>query len=231
MLQMIIPVMIVLLALRIYRIYWMRAGSQNYLHLAIATVMGSFLSFLIIYLFFSGRLTDKYLLSNHGLIALGMIFTLLNLAGICGERFMLHYSEWFWYRKLYMQNQTGPYRKTVIYGGGLKCRLYINYLYCARMGNIKERIMGIIDDNQGLKGLQVYNFKVWGGVDILEEVWKKTQFNKLVIAITAIEGETVERLRTFCKGRNIELMRFDVTLEGEADIEPILPSVPLDIKE
>ena len=88
-----------------------------------------------------------------------------------------------------------------------------------------------MDDNQGLKGLHVYNFKVLGGLNMLEEIWKKTQFNKLVIAITAIEGETVERLRTFCKERNIELMRFDVTLEGEADIEPILPSVPLDIKE
>ena len=231
MLQMIAPVIIVLLASGIYRIYWMRAGSQNYLHLAVATVMGCFLAFLIIYLFFSSRLTDKYLLSNHGLIALGLIFTLLCLAGICGERFMLHYSEWFWYRKLYMQNQTGAYRKTIIYGGGLKCRLYINYLYCARMGNIKEKIIGIMDDNPGLKGLHVYNFKVLGGLNMLEEIWKKTQFNKLVIAITAIEGENVEKLRTFCKGRHIELMRFDVILEGEADIQPILPSVPLDIKE
>ena len=61
-----------------------------------------------------------------------LLFTLLNLTLICFERFLVHYGEGFLFRKLYLQYQEpSMLQRIVIYGGGLNCRVYISYLFCA----------------------------------------------------------------------------------------------------
>lgn len=213
---MIAPTMAILLISGIYRIYWLRAGSENYMHLAISIFFGSAFSCIVLYVFCADSLWNQYAVGLNAFIKISIMFTTLNLTGIYGERFLLHYIEWYWLRMQYLKNQEqqGHLRKSLIYGGGLKCRLYVNYLYSARMGNIKEEIIGILDDNKLLRGLCIYNFEVFGGGDDLEEVWKKNAFNKLVLAITDFPNEKIQKIKQFCDKRNIEFVRFNVLLEN-----------------
>ncbi len=106
-------------------------------------------------------------------------------------------------------------RKLVIYGGGLKCRVYINCLYCAKKADNPERIVGIIDDDPALHGLHIYGFRVFGGSDRLEQIHARHPFGKLLVTAHTGNRERMSRLETFCRERGIELryLRIDESAE------------------
>lgn len=206
-----VPPVLVLCFSRVYRIYWLRAGLNNYWHLALSILIGSAISCTLLYYFCYDAMLAVEHISLRRFIGGCLLFTLLNLTLICFERFLVHYGEGFLFRKLYLQYQEpSMLQRIVIYGGGLNCRVYISYLFCANRRAFSESVIGIMDDDPGLYGLKVYGFKVFGGVDQVEQIYEDHPFEKIVIATDSASDENLEHLRSFCDDRKIQLVKLTI---------------------
>ena len=154
----------------------------------------------------------------------GLLFALQNLTFICFERFLVHYGEGFLFRKLYLQYQEpSKIQRIMIYGGGLNCRVYISYLFCANRKAFAESVIGIMDDDPGLYGLRVYGFKVFGGVDQVEQIYAEHPFEKIVIATDSASDENLAHLRNFCEKAKVQLVKLTI---GETPFTDYLASRP-----
>ncbi len=209
------PVALVLCVSKVYRVFWLRAGLNNYWHLALMVFLGSLASCVLIYLFCYPGMRCEYGIGPREFISGCMIFVMLNLLSIATERFLVHYAEGFWFRKLYLQyQQEERLQRILVYGGGLKCRVYVNYLYCAQRSEIQEEIIGILDDDKSLAGLQLYGFKVLGGVANVEAIYMDHPFDKVIITTSLHRLENEELLRNFCRSKNIPLTRLEIREES-----------------
>ncbi len=207
----IVPIFLVLLSSRMYRIYWLRAGLNNYWHLVLAIFLGSLLSCCIITLTYYKTFAGNFGISGNVFLALCLLFTVLNVILIASERFLLHYVEAFWLRKVYYQhNDREDVERILIYGGGLNCRLYINYLFCSHSKERPAVVVGLLDDDPALHGLRVYGFKVYGGLENLENLHSKKKFNKVIIAIDPLTPDKIEYLHNFCSQREISISQLNI---------------------
>ena len=73
------------------------------------------------------------------------------------------------------------------------------------------RIVGIMDDNPALKNLNVYGFKVHGGIEELGKIHERLNFDKVVITCEEMAADNQEKLKKFCAEKNIELKKFICT--------------------
>lgn len=142
------PLALVLCFSGIYRVYWLRAGVNDYCRLALLILSGTILSSLLLFCGSYEYIADSFGVGIRQFVTGSLLFITLATLLIVSERLIIHYAGWFWFHELYVQRQPPELqRKLVIYGGGLKCRVYINCLYCAKKADNPERIVGIIDDD------------------------------------------------------------------------------------
>jgi FlaA1/EpsC-like NDP-sugar epimerase len=136
-------------------------------------------------------------------------YTLLIVVSIAGERFLLRYYESFGYRRLSIRNQgkTSTLKRVIIYGGGLACRMYVCQLYCSSQSE-NLHIVGIIDDNPALNGLNVYGFNVLGTLRRLDAIYRKKEFDAIVITCKNLSAGKLRRLQEFQKKHHIQLSVF-----------------------
>ena len=210
------PLALVLCFSGIYRVYWLRAGVNDYCRLALLILSGTILSSLLLFCGSYEYIADSFGVGIRQFVTGSLLFITLATLLIVSERLIIHYAGWFWFHELYVQRQPPELqRKLVIYGGGLKCRVYINCLYCAKKADNPERIVGIIDDDPALHGLHIYGFRVFGGSDRLEQIHARHPFGKLLVTAHTGNRERMSRLETFCRERGIELryLRIDESAE------------------
>ncbi len=214
------PVALLLCVSKVYRVYWLRAGLSNYWHLALMVLLGSLLACALIYIFCYPQMRVEYGIDGRNFISGCLIFTMLNLLAIATERFLVHYAEGFWFRKLYLQCQQERPQRILVYGGGLKCRVYANYLYCIQRKEIQEEIIGIIDDDTSLHGLQLYGFHVLGSVADVDAIYMDHPFDKILITAFECLPESESILQEFCKARNIPLVRLEFSIQSCIKTDP-----------
>lgn len=194
----------------IYRTFWLRAGIVQYYKLLrllfIAGVSGYILTSIICVYSFNMPRSEMW-----QIFGFDMVFTLLAGAFIVAERFLLHYYESFGFRQLFIRNQGkhSDLRKVLIYGGGMMCRIYITRQFCGfKLDSNPVKIIGIMDDNKALKGLNVYGFNVLGTVENLEQIFEFKPFDIILVTIDDIAPENLQHLRDFCRKRGLELRSF-----------------------
>ena len=146
-----------------YRVYWLRAGINDYCRLKMLLLLGSVLACSLLFLLEYRNMAQLYSIGLRQIIGGSIVFSALSVLLIVGERLLIHYAEWFWFRKLDLQHQAPDRLRLLIYGGGLNCRVFISTLYCAQKSGDREQIVGSIDDDPVLAGLHVYGFPVFGG--------------------------------------------------------------------
>ena len=138
-------------------------------------------------------------------------YTLLGCAFILLERFFLHYMESFGLQNIANSIKEGKKEKltrTLIYGGGLLCRIYLQTISSASKQQDKRKIVGILDDNSLLCSLNVYGFNVLGNIDELEEILTQYPFDEIVIALRSTTDETRAKLREFGRTHHIVIREF-----------------------
>lgn len=208
----VVPVFLILCCSGVYKIYWLRAGLNNYWHLALTLLLGSTISCILLYYYCYADMQTLEHISPRRFLGGCLLFCLQNLTFICLERFLVHYGEGFLFRKLYLQYQEpSTIQRIMIYGGGLNCRVYISYLFCANRKAFSESVIGIMDDDPGLYGLRVYGFKIFGGVDQVEQIYAEHPFEKIVIATDSASDENLEHLRNFCAKAKIQLVKLTIS--------------------
>ena len=204
------PFVLILCLSGIYSTFWLRVGIRQYyklLRLLGGAVVAAYVLNCCILVLGSPASSQDLWKYTGFCIAFGL------LAGsfIVAERFVIHYYESFGYRHLFLRNQVkrSEMSRVLLYGGGLLCRIYISEQFCGyNRGKEMHRIVGILDDDQALKNLNVYGFKVLGGLNALEQILNKTKFDRIVVTSRNIKPECMEQLKTFCESHNISLQRF-----------------------
>ncbi len=206
------PVALLLCLSGVYRVYWLRAGLHNYWHLALVLAGGSLLSCVLIYIFCYQELQMLFGMTPRAFLTGCVLFSLLNLVSILLERLLLHYAEGFWFRKLYLQCQKqGNMQRILIYGGGLMCRVYITYLFVSNCREVSEEVVGVIDDDSALQGLQVNGLQVLGGAMDVEQVYRDCPFDKIVVATNRASVQCLEHLRIFCWEKQLPLVTLSIS--------------------
>lgn len=190
----------------VYRTHWLRAGIRRYVLLIKALLLASVFSLAgaVLWMIYKNGENCGNIAELHRFF---LIFALLGIAFILFERFMLHYIESCGYRNLMLAVSRENLPKTLLYGGGIGCRIILSSQYCVSRNELMRDIIGIADDNLYLKGLNVYGFDVLGTGHGLEKIWQREHFDEIIIT-AQISDETEKLLREFAGKYNVKLLFF-----------------------
>ena len=151
----------------------------------------------------------------QGVLCVLMLYYLLASVMMAGERFILRYLESFGLRNFYLRTHPGstdePLRNTLIIGGGLACRLYIESLFCRYYFRQPFKILGIADDDRAIRRLNVYGFQVLGSTEDLEELHAKYRVDHVVMTAVNISPEALERVAGFCKRHSLPISMYHLS--------------------
>ena len=214
----VVPYFLVLILSGVYRTYWLRAGIERYYYLMKLLVLAACVSFILLNICtMKGWILTG--ISKRMTVIIFLLQTSFSFAAIITERFLLHFFESFAIRSYYLKNSPeASQHNTVIYGGGLGCRMYINNLYSSRHLSCPFHILGIVDEDPSLQKLNVYGFRVLGTSKDLEKLYKKKPFDTIVLTTVNISGEFIDRIRSFAHEHNVRLTMF-LSQEYPADLE------------
>ena len=214
----VVPYFLVLIFSGVYRTYWLRAGIERYYFLTKLLVLAACLSFLVLNICALKHWIMPGISSRMVLIIF-LLQTALSIGLILGERFLLHFCESFALRSYYVKNTPeAKHHNTIIYGGGLGCRMYLTHLYSGRRLTSPFRILGIIDEDMSLQRLNVYGFRVLGTSNDLEALYARKQFDTIVLTTANITPDVIERVRVFARKHDVRLNMF-VGQEYPASLE------------
>ena len=180
----------------------------------------------VLYILIHEHLYFDFSLSDRQFLIGAMLFTLSTMLVIMLERLMLYYATMFLFQELHLETQAEEEKEPIsvlLYGGGLHCRMYVQALYALSRESKGRRmkIVGIVDDERALKGLQICDFPVLGGVADLDGILSKYKIDRVVVT-TKIKPRFFANLRSICTSHQVELHRFvvrDIPLTEPADAE------------
>lgn len=214
----VVPYFLVLNFSGVYRTYWLRAGIERYFYLLKLLILSACISFILLNVFVW---RDWVLvgISKRMDTIIFLLFTFFACGGIIAERAVLHFFESFAIRSYYLKNSPeASQHNTIIHGGGLGCRMYINNLYSSRHLSCPFHILGIIDEDLSLQKLNVYGFRVLGTSDDLEALYKKKPFDTIVLTTVNISDESIDKISAFARTHNIRVTMF-LSQEYPADLD------------
>lgn len=214
----VVPYFLVLIFSGIYRTYWLRAGIERQYRLLKLLILAACVSFILLNICaMKGWICPG--LSKRMALVIFLLQTSFSFGAILAERFLLHFFEAFAIRSYYLRNTPeASQHKTIVYGGGLGCRMYINRLYSSHRFSFPFQILGIVDENPSLQKLNVYGFEVLGTSKDLEKLYEKKPFDTIVLTTANISGEIIDRLRIFANAHDVRLTMF-LAQEYPADLE------------
>ena len=204
------PFPLVLILSGIYRTYWLRVGIARYYKLILMLAIACLLVLTLVLgdiLLIYGKDRDQISLMREFFVA----YALLGCALILMERFALHYLESFGLQNIansIMEGKKEVLPRTLIYGGGLYCKLFLISLSSASRQQDKRKVIGILDDNSMLCRLNVYGLNVLGNIEELEDILAKHPFDEIVIALRSTTDETRAKLLEFGKRHHITIREF-----------------------
>lgn len=207
------PFPLILVFSGVYRTYWLRAGIKSYyklllmLFFAAVVVLAIALGFI---LWNFGVNRDQISLMREFYTA----YIFMGISFIFMERFIIHYMESYSFRSLEEIVGKEKLTRTVVYGGGLYCRMFLLSQTCVANEPVNRKIIGIIDDNPSLRGLNVYGLNVLGTTRDLAKLKEKYNFDEIVIALRLISDEKRKKLMDFSKRSGVSVEEFQCCLKS-----------------
>lgn len=193
----------------IYWTYWLRAGIDRYFQLFKTLFFSALISFAALCVLHNSDFAVFEPLPTKEIFRTHLMFFFIMLFLICGERFLLRYVESFGLRTFYLKTQQFDSARTaIVYGGGLGCRLYLQFLYSRYRLQRPFRILGALDEDPNLLGRNVYGLKVIGDSSELEKIYDKTPFHIIVVTIDRISPHFRTVIEDFCRKKDVRLLYF-----------------------
>lgn len=196
----------------VYRTYWLRAGIKSYYKLLLML----FFAAVIVLAISLGLILWNFGVNRDQISLMREFYTAYIFMGssfIFMERFVIHYMESYSFRSLEEIVGKEKLTRTVIYGGGLYCRMFLLSQTCVANEPVNRKIIGIIDDNPSLRGLNVYGLDVLGTTRDLAKLKEKYQFDEIIIALRLITDEKRKKLIDFGKRSGILVEEFQCYLK------------------
>lgn len=200
----------------VYKTFWLRVGINRYLMLFKTLSLAAGCGFIMVYVLFQHKMIfAEY--PEHTVVSGYVLFYLLILLFIFGERFIMRYMESFVLRNFYLHNQgrDEQYIRLLLVGGGPYCRLYFNSFFCRCHSGSTYMVVGILDDDRQLQHWNVYGFDVLGTTRDLEKIYGSHPFDHVVITPRSVTPEINGQITMFCRKKSIGLSYFHVDESGE----------------
>ena len=105
--------------------------------------------------------------------------------------------------------------RVLFYGAGMNLRAYIT-LCEANVTRNHEALLGILDDNLGLRGRIFRDLPILGPLEVLEEraLLAKLRPTKMVVTTPTISEERLKDIRAFCRKHHLTLVRCTLVEES-----------------
>ena len=88
------------------------------------------------------------------------------------------------------------------------CRLFLTSKYCSFNNEKNVKIVGIVDDDRALRGLNVYGFNVLGSGEDLNDIFEHRKFDTIILTCEIPDNEVLQKVKEFCRNNNIKLQKF-----------------------
>lgn len=198
----------------IYRTYWLRVGIARYYRFFWLLLSASLAAFIlsICCLLYQGIGGSLYQFQEFFIV-----YVLIGLNMIFIERFFMHYIESYSFRNLAasIRETSDSVPKTLIYGGGLGCRLFLISQFSCSTQETERSIVGIIDDNPALKGLNIYGLKVIGSLEDLYSDPALCRVEEIIVTLQKTTKEQKRMLNAISSVNNVRIFFFHCLLYEE----------------
>lgn len=201
---MILPTLLMFMLNGVYRMYFLRAAGRSFQRVAECVLGGCFISVVMHYFLFHWSEQGRYC---HGE---PLLFTLLALLFLLGGRMFMYYTGSYIVGHLIMTGRNDGVlpARTVVVGTGLMCKFFLEYIYSG-VADSPVLVLGLIDDDRALRNLELYGYRVLGGSDDVERLYKEYRFDRIVVSSGSYPKTKLEKLEKFCRIHDVDLMRIN----------------------
>ncbi|MEW6647255.1 MAG: nucleoside-diphosphate sugar epimerase/dehydratase [Pseudomonadota bacterium] len=206
----------------LYRGMWRFASLPDLVRIIQAVSVGAAVTFVV--LFLATRLEDV----PRTVLLLYPIFL---VAFLTGPRLLY---RWFKDRKFFVLNKAG--KRALVVGAGRAGEMLVRDL----INDAKYSPVGIIDDDIGKQGLDIYGVRVIGHVNELREKLAELAVDVVLIAMPSAPADVMRRIVDVCADGGVSCVtlpsiseladgRVDVSRLRKVQIEDILGRAPIDL--
>ena len=209
--RMVISSLIIILTItfsRSYKVYWLRAGTPDYLNLFYAVTFG----FIVV---LSANVIVNNFLNFHWSFIVLLPAYLISIVGILGERVHLKCLQLMLSRYFHdSEFNKGSVVPTLLYGASADLASYYDHSNL-RLRKSGDKIIGIIDNDKALDGMYVYGYKILGDISKLDLLYNKYKFKKIIVTTPNPIRKNYELLKDFCSKNDIRLVFFRISENDE----------------
>ncbi len=204
-----VPVMIALALAHTHIRIWGRCARKDFLTIFLAIGIASIIAHILL----------AYTSSNHAraLCIFHILWSALLPCPILISRLIKSsFIQWMAYREnlrlIKASDTDSSVERVLFYGAGINLESYLRIFEINTTRN-RVALIGILDDNLGLKGRLFRTLKIFGGLEILNdaETLARLHPTHMVITTPSIGEARTQDIRNFCRAHNITLTRFNFT--------------------
>lgn len=204
-----VPVMVALVLVKAYTRIWGRSTRKDAFLIVLAVGMGSLVSHLFVCYILPGIAPRSVLF--HAIWTLIVPLPLIYVRLI--KTIFLQWLATIENRRLRLQSQTDTsIARVIFYGAGMNLRAYIT-LCETRVTRNNEVLLGVLDDNLGLRGRIFRDLPILGPLEVLEDeaLLQQLRPTKMIVTTPAVEAPRLAEIAAFCRAHGIVLSRCSIT--------------------
>lgn len=203
-----VPVSVALVCVRAYTRIWGRSTRKDEMMLVLAIGMGSLVSHLLVCYVLPG--VAPRALKFH------LLWTLLLPLPIVHIRLLKTvFVQWLTAsenQRLRKQSlEDASIERVIFYGAGMNLRAYIT-LCEANVTRNHAALLGVLDDNPGLRGRIFRDLPILGPLEVFEDeaLFQRLRPTKMLITTPAIREERLVEIRDFCRTHGLKLAQCSI---------------------
>lgn len=206
-----VPVVLALVMVKAYTRIWGRSTRRDEFMLVLAIGLGSLVSHLLVSYVFLDIAKRVVLLHLLWALILPLPLTLVRLLKTV-------FVQWLTFRenqRLCKQSLSdATIARAIFYGAGMNLRAYIT-LCEANVTRNNVALLGVLDDNPGLRGRIFRDLPILGPLEVLEDeaLFQRLRPTQIIVTTPTIGEARLADIRAFCRKHGLTLTRCSITEE------------------
>lgn len=204
-----VPVILGLVLVKAYTRIWGRSTRKDSFLLIAAVGLGSLVSHLLVAYALPGLAPQMMLFHMAWALLLPLPLLFVRLIKTAFLQWLVAAEN----HRLAKRSLTdASIARVLFYGAGMNLRAYIT-LCEVNVTRNNEALLGILDDNLGLRGRIYRDLPILGPLEVLEDeaCFASLRPTKMVVTTPTICDQRLEEIRTFCRQHNMTLTRCVLT--------------------